>query len=451
MPCLNVVKYIRDCVESVIHQTLTDIEILLIDAGSTDGTLLILNEYVQRDRRICLIHSDKKSYGYQMNIGISLACGDYIAIVETDDMIQPDMLEVLYQKAVETSADYVKGTSEGFYRESGGMEWRFPILPCKELTESIEHVVVPKETPELFLYDNFLWNGIYKTLFMKKIRFNETSGAAFQDIGALFQIISKAETGMYVRHFVYHYRQDNFDASSYNRRSLLYTANEYQYTEQFLQGLSEYWKKVYYLKMAGLTIDRFLCMAISGEFWSEAETGIEKLSEKLLSAVKGEIILPEECEAWRKYLWQRLILFLQSPNTLYEQLKKDYEKKFNKLRKIYETAITHKIYIFGAGKTGQFIAMFLLMQSVKNLIGYCDNNTKLQGTKIGDFFIISPAEAVKKHPDAFYIIAVKSCIYEIKNQLIELGIGKDMIEEYSLGIDVNLLKRKLDKTYIESN
>ena len=76
MPCLNMVRYIRQCVDSVMNQTLTEMEILIIDAGSTDGTLDILQEYISLDPRIRIISSDKRSYGYQVNLGIKEARGE---------------------------------------------------------------------------------------------------------------------------------------------------------------------------------------------------------------------------------------------------------------------------------------------------------------------------------------------------------------------------------------
>ena len=87
MPSYNVARYIRVCMESVLAQSLQDMEILAIDAGSEDGTLDILREYADKDERICLVHSEKKSYGYQVNLGIQMARGKYIGIVETDDFI----------------------------------------------------------------------------------------------------------------------------------------------------------------------------------------------------------------------------------------------------------------------------------------------------------------------------------------------------------------------------
>ena len=112
LPSLNVAAYIRECIESVLKQTLTDIEILCIDAGSTDGTCEIIQEYAAKDNRIRVIPSDKKSYGYQINLGINMARGEYLGIVETDDSIEPDMYEVLYKAAVENDLDYAKA---GFY------------------------------------------------------------------------------------------------------------------------------------------------------------------------------------------------------------------------------------------------------------------------------------------------------------------------------------------------
>ena len=85
MPSLNVAPYIRQCMESVIGQTLQEIEILCIDAGSADGTAEVLREYAGKDPRVTLLHSDVKSYGHQINMGLENATGEYIGIVETDD------------------------------------------------------------------------------------------------------------------------------------------------------------------------------------------------------------------------------------------------------------------------------------------------------------------------------------------------------------------------------
>ena len=94
MPSLNVCDYIEKAVRSVMEQTLENIEILCVDAGSTDGTLEILQALAKEDSRIQIINSQIKSYGYQLNLAISLAKGEYIGVVETDDYIEKIEIQV---------------------------------------------------------------------------------------------------------------------------------------------------------------------------------------------------------------------------------------------------------------------------------------------------------------------------------------------------------------------
>lgn len=112
MPSLNVRPYIEQCLESVLGQTLQEIEILCVDAGSDDGTLEVLQQFAARDPRVRVIVSEKKSYGYQVNMGLDAATGEYIGIVETDDFTEPDMYEKLYVAAKADDLDVCKA---GFY------------------------------------------------------------------------------------------------------------------------------------------------------------------------------------------------------------------------------------------------------------------------------------------------------------------------------------------------
>ena len=109
MPCLNVVQYIKECMDSVVNQTIFDeLEVLVIDAGSTDGTFEIVSFYANKYDNIQVIKSEKKSYGYQVNLGIRKAKSPYVAILETDDYVEPDMYGALYKLAEEGKYDYVK-------------------------------------------------------------------------------------------------------------------------------------------------------------------------------------------------------------------------------------------------------------------------------------------------------------------------------------------------------
>ena len=85
MPSLNVRDYIEKCLDSVLGQTLQDIEVICVDADSTDGTHEILERYAKKDSRVRLLRDDQHSTGYAKNLGIDMARGEYVGIVEPDD------------------------------------------------------------------------------------------------------------------------------------------------------------------------------------------------------------------------------------------------------------------------------------------------------------------------------------------------------------------------------
>ena len=110
IPVFNTEKYLRKCLNSVCNQTLQDIEIICINDCSTDGSLEILREYAGKDNRIKLIELfENGGAAKARNIGIDIAEGEYLGFVDSDDFVDLDFYEKLYNKAVETGADAVKG------------------------------------------------------------------------------------------------------------------------------------------------------------------------------------------------------------------------------------------------------------------------------------------------------------------------------------------------------
>ena len=120
VPAYNVEPYLVECMESITNQTLSDIEIICINDGSTDGTLNILKEYAARDERIILVDKENGGYGIGMNIGMSKATGEYIGIVEPDDFVPVNMFGDLYKIAKENDLDFVKADFYRFERASNG-------------------------------------------------------------------------------------------------------------------------------------------------------------------------------------------------------------------------------------------------------------------------------------------------------------------------------------------
>lgn len=209
MPSLNVSNYIEKCLQSVVKQTLHDIEIICVDAGSTDGTLEILERFAEIDSRIAIIHSDKKSYGYQMNLGIKRAKGEYIGIVETDDFVSLDMFERLYEKTLEKKVDFVKSNYISFFNLNGNVQ---EINTIKSKTNRIcNRVLELNRYHDNRLVDiNNIWTGIYRRAFLidNELWFNETLGASFQDTSFSILVGLVANSCIYLDEHYYYYRID---------------------------------------------------------------------------------------------------------------------------------------------------------------------------------------------------------------------------------------------------
>lgn len=422
------VNYISQCMQSVISQTLKNIEILIIDAGSTDGTREILEEYALKDDRIHIVLSDKKSYGYQVNMGIALAKGEYVGIVDTDDYIMPEMYEKLYNCAKMYDLHYCKGMSEAFVDIHGYGRLTQPMPIFGDNEKIIDKIIVPGNMPELLIKDCYLWNGIYQRDFIKNIKLNETPGAAYQDLGFIFQAYSTAQKAMYINDVLYYYRKDNINASGYDKRAFSHLVKEYEYVEKLLQEKEEKWISVIYEKMLLHCYSHLSVLACGGEL-EEALPDIEILRKKLDEANRVGLFNkrkdPELDEMFQ--------LFTKDVYGCYKFYKDELGQRRIAVRNLMKTVSGKHIVIFGAGRLGQFIHIMMLYDGQEKIEAYCDNNCDIQGSKIYQVPVLSPKEAVDAFSDAYFLIANKSYLEQMKQQLLDLKIAENRIYLYHAG------------------
>ena len=111
----NAAKFLRECMDSVCGQTYKNIEIICVDGGSTDNSASILNEYSQKDERIKIINDTNTSYGHKVNIGIEEAKGQYIGILESDDMLKPDMVHTPIPKVTRKMRPILKNIQVQYF------------------------------------------------------------------------------------------------------------------------------------------------------------------------------------------------------------------------------------------------------------------------------------------------------------------------------------------------
>ncbi|MDE6052607.1 MAG: glycosyltransferase, partial [Lachnospiraceae bacterium] len=255
IPMLNAASHIKECLDSVIRQTLQEIEIWCVDAGSTDGTPNIVREYSETDIRIRLLESDRKSYGYQVNMGIDAAEGMYIGIVEPDDYIWEDMFEKLYNAARENHLDFVKSNFYKFMDYMGKRHYQKWERSAWGNKVSYGSVILLKDTPQALVYGDHgnIWSGIYRREFIanKWIRLHETLGASYQDTGFALLCSMEAERIMFLEDAFYYYRQDNVGSSVSSQEKHSTIIKEYQWIWEQMQArkLTDEVSRSFYMAM----------------------------------------------------------------------------------------------------------------------------------------------------------------------------------------------------------
>ncbi len=200
VPCCNVEKYVEECLISIKNQTLRDIEVICINDGSTDSTLDLINRCTVGDDRFIVINKPNSGYGDSMNLGLGLAKGEYIGIVESDDFIEPNMFELLYENAKKFDLDVSRACY--FHLRNGKDE----INPCPLLPKN--QVYEPKTITSVFFQVPSIWAAIYKTEWLRQwgINFLATPGASYQDTSFAFKVNLMAKRCMVIEDCLLHYR-----------------------------------------------------------------------------------------------------------------------------------------------------------------------------------------------------------------------------------------------------
>lgn len=312
MPSLNVAKYIDKSIESVRNQTLEDIEIICVDAGSTDGTLEIIQKHAAEDSRIRIINADRQSYGYQMNLGIDAATGDYIGIVETDDFIPETMYEDLYLVASLNEVDVLKSDFYRFKEMEDGYDCLYTRID--QTQKFYTKIFTPATRQKSFRMVMNTWSGLYNRTFLKEnnIRHNETPGASYQDNGFWFQTFVCAERVMIYGKPYYMNRRDNEGSSMLSKGKVGCITEEYEFIKKNLEerGRFEEFTEIYCVKKYHnhMATARRIDAELRQEYFEHIASEMKPYVES--GACKGEFFTP--------YEWDHLQLLLKDPKLAWE-------------------------------------------------------------------------------------------------------------------------------------
>lgn len=347
VPIYNAASYLRQCLDSICKQTLTDMEIICINDGSTDDSPEIIREYAEKDQRIKIIDKSNTGYGHSINVGIEAARGEYIGIVESDDFVEPDMFEKLYRAACRHDSEIVKSNFWFYWSDRGDVfQEIYPEIPYGEN-------FAPRNFPKIFSDWVFLWTGIYRKRFLlaNDITFRESPGASFQDVGFTIKAMACAQKVQLIPNAYYHYRQDNENSSVHSEGKVFCVSDEFKEVWNYLAEHEETMDAVKYAlppaqfqRLAegfGRIDERYKL-----DYIFRAEADFKKLREDGL--LKREYWKPEKWEAFRTF-----------GQTYRKELSGRKKRQWMRQGLSAIAAQTSHLYIYGAGVRGKAVYKYL--------------------------------------------------------------------------------------------
>ena len=183
VPVYKVEQYLHKCVDSILAQTFTDFELILVDDGSPDNCGKICDEYATKDSRIKVIHKENGGLSDARNAGLDSAIGDYVGFVDSDDYIENDMYELLYDICINNNCEISSCSSIIHFKNKTVVNGGHPItIHTKE--EAMKTMLEGK------LYDEVVWVKLFKRDLFEDVRF--PVGRIYEDTAVTYKLIDKS-------------------------------------------------------------------------------------------------------------------------------------------------------------------------------------------------------------------------------------------------------------------
>lgn len=201
VPVYNVYNYLDRCLKSIKEQTLKDIEVIVVNDGTPDTSQEIIDKYTAIDSRFKGYIKENGGLSDARNYGMTKARGEYIAFVDSDDYIEKDMYELMYNKAKENDSDIVECD----------FTWDYPNKVIEDKTSVKENLLIDVRV--------VAWNKIYKRKFVEKTGIKFTKGVRYEDVDWCYKLLANVSTFSSVHKCLYHYIQrNNSIANTQNER-----------------------------------------------------------------------------------------------------------------------------------------------------------------------------------------------------------------------------------------
>lgn len=235
VPVFNNEKYVNRCIDSILNQTYENLEVILIDDGSTDGSIKICEKWSEKDKRVKVIKQKNAGTSASRNHGIKIATGDYISFVDNDDWLRPEMYEKMLEIATQKKADAV------FTRfinidEKYSRKYTNEINLSKEKLRELKYFFVKAKTKSAFLYNIACCNRVLinKNL-LEKVNFDENL-THFENVLFVLNLIKNAKNIEIADDHLYNHFNPKID-------NKLYDENYYKSLKNYHKKLKEFFEK----------------------------------------------------------------------------------------------------------------------------------------------------------------------------------------------------------------
>lgn len=204
IPIYNVEKFLKQGIDSVLKQTYTNLEIILVDDGSKDSSPAICDEYSKLDNRIKVIHKENGGLSTARNSGLDIATGKYIMFLDADDTFEPNSCEVLYKEIEKRDADFVTGNY--IHMTYDGVKWENPLFDTN-MYDNFK-LSINDYQKSFFVMNSVVWNKIFKRDFIEKHNLRFIPRALAEDAIFSTYCYVHSDNAYYINDVVYNYRQN---------------------------------------------------------------------------------------------------------------------------------------------------------------------------------------------------------------------------------------------------
>lgn len=248
VPVYNVEEYLRQCLNSIMEQTFTDFEVIMVDDGSTDNSFSICQEYVAKDNRFKLIHQENKGLAGARNTCIKNMHGEYITWIDSDDKVKPDYLEKLLQVQEETDAQIINCVRHDI---KNGIEYYYDYTPLYKDLKRIE--LSGRDALRGVLFDRYSIIALWGTLIDRKLYKGWfcSQGVKFEDADNKFKLYLRTNKVVLVPEQLYGYRQRNGSIMGNAIRQKTFL-EELKVTKDLIHFIEKY---IYYMEVANIDVE----------------------------------------------------------------------------------------------------------------------------------------------------------------------------------------------------